>query len=397
MTDPLGQSQVIPYLQKLAGYNYEIHILSAEKPMQYEGRKEYISGLLQASNIYWHPIGYTKKPPVLSTIKDVFKLIGHAKKLHRQFDFQIVHCRSYIAAFAGIALKKNFGVKFLFDMRGFYADERVDGDLWPQGNPVYKMVYRYFKRREKQFFNQADYTISLTYKGRDIIHGFEGFAKIPIEVIPCCADISLFDYHRTDSAKQDVLRKELQLDIQHYTLCYLGSLGTWYMPDEMMLFFGLLLQKKPEARFLFITRDDPSSIYDLADTYKVPHDTIRIRPAHREEVPLLISLCRASLFFIKPVFSKSASSPTKLAELLGMGVPVVCNAGVGDIDRFVPEYRLGILIEKTDEAGFRQAINHIDDLDAIDREHLRSVADELFSLERGVERYVKVYNQLSAS
>ena len=26
--------------------------------------------------------------------------------------------------------KKIFGTKFIFDMRGFWADERVDGDIW---------------------------------------------------------------------------------------------------------------------------------------------------------------------------------------------------------------------------------------------------------------------------
>jgi len=43
-------------------------------------------------------------------------------------------------------------------------------------------------------------------------------------------------------------------------------------------------------------------------------------------------LSNASLFFIKPVWSKKASSPTKLAELMGLGIPVFSNSGVGDVD-----------------------------------------------------------------
>lgn len=397
MTDPLGQSQVIPYLQKLTEKGFEIHVLSAEKPAQFADRQTFIAGLLQESKIVWHPIGYTKKPPILSTLKDVFALIRTAKKLHQSHGFSIVHCRSYIPALAGMALKKRYGLKFLFDMRGFYADERVDGNLWPQSKGIYRAIYRYFKKKERQFFIGADHTISLTYTGRDIIHNFDGLSTIPIEVIPCCADIELFDYHKTDPAKVMVLRQELGIGQNDYVICYLGSVGTWYMPDEMMHFFKILRQKMSNAKFLFITRDNPEHIFQIADKFKLDRAAIIIKPANREEVPSLISLCKASIFFIKPVFSKKASSPTKLAELLGMGVPVICNAGVGDIDRFVPDYNLGIMISQLDEIGFTEAVNKIDDLENIDPAHLRKTANELFSLEIGANRYYEVYQKLLAT
>jgi glycosyltransferase involved in cell wall biosynthesis len=395
MTDPLGQSQVIPYLMELTKRGCEIHILSAEKKQVFTARKDYISGLLKASGIFWHPVFYTKKPPVLSTIKDVFKINSTAKKLHREFSFDIVHCRSYIAAFAGLALKKKFNVKFLFDMRGFYADERVDGNLWPQSNPVYKSVYRFFKRKEKRFFSMADYTISLTYAGKEIIHSDFGFPQIPIEVIPCCADLNHFDYHKTEINKIDSLRNELGIEKSDFVLSYLGSVGTWYMPDEMMQFFGVLKQKYANAKFLFITRDDSSIIYNAAEKNNIsPYDVI-IRDSNREDVPNMIALCNASMFFIKPVFSKKASSPTKLAELLGMGIPVICNANVGDIDKFVPENNLGIMISEMNEVGYFKAVEEIDNLLKISPEHLRSVSQNLFSLETGTDRYFGVYKKLT--
>ncbi|NLA23844.1 MAG: glycosyltransferase family 4 protein [Bacteroidales bacterium] len=394
MTDPLGQSQVIPYLQKLSEQGFQIHILSAEKQENFEERKDYIANLLQKSNIKWHYISYTKKPPVVSTIKDIRAMKKLAKKLHKINNFKIAHCRSYISAFAGMYLKNKFGVKFLFDMRGFYADERIDGNLWNIKNPVYNAVYRYFKKKEKQFLNHADYTISLTYKAKDIIHEFKNFDALPIEVIPCCADTSHFDFNKISSKEQNDLRKFLNLKDDDFVICYLGSLGTWYMPDEMMQFFSLLLKKKPEAKFLFITRDNADLVFQLADKYDVPTDAVRVKPAHREDLPTLISLCKASLFFIKPVFSKAASSPTKLAELLGMGIPVICNSGVGDIDKFVPENKLGILIDEINEVGFSKAIEQIDDLEKLSKKHLRQQVENLFSLELGAKRYADVYNKL---
>ena len=105
MTDPLGESQVIPYLKELSKKHVEITIISAEKPNSYHSRKDYIQNLLQQYNIKWHTIKYTKKPPVVSTILDIYKLIKISKQIYLKNNFDIVHCRSYISAFAGLKLK----------------------------------------------------------------------------------------------------------------------------------------------------------------------------------------------------------------------------------------------------------------------------------------------------
>ena len=394
MTDPLGESQVIPYLKELSKQDIKITILSAEKQAIFESRKNYIQNILNESNIEWVPITYTKKPPVISTIIDIRKIYKKAVKIYQNELFDIVHCRSYISAFAGLKLKQKYGVKFLFDMRGFYADERIDGNLWPQSNLIYKQVYKYFKNKEKAFFSNADYTISLTYAGKDIIHNKFGFTDIPIEVIPCCADTNLFDYRNINNTEKQELQTELNINENDFVLSYLGSLGTWYMPEEMMKLFSILLKHKPNAKFLIITKDNQDLILDLAKKHKINPKYLIIRSANRKEVPLLLSLSQISIFFINPVFSKKASSPTKLAEILGMGIPVICNANVGDIDKFVPENNLGIMIDSFDTESLNNACQQIDNLIKIDKKHLRSVSVGLFSLDKGVKLYFGVYKKL---
>src|SRR4051812_37566800 len=104
MTDPLGQSQVIPYLQGLSKLGYHFTLISFEKKERFETSKELIGNLLKQSSIEWVPLVYTKSPPVLSTIYDVIRLRKKAFGLHRQKSFQIVHCRSYITSLVGLEL-----------------------------------------------------------------------------------------------------------------------------------------------------------------------------------------------------------------------------------------------------------------------------------------------------
>ncbi|RYE42728.1 MAG: hypothetical protein EOP48_23260, partial [Sphingobacteriales bacterium] len=148
MTDPLGQSQVIPYLQGLADSGFKITILSCEKSEVYNSNKAAIDKLLKQKGINWAPIMYTKRPPVLSTLYDINNLRRKAKKIYSDHPYQMVHTRPGIPALVGHWLKKQYNIAFLNDIREFYADSRVDGGMWDQSSALYRRIYHYFKSQE---------------------------------------------------------------------------------------------------------------------------------------------------------------------------------------------------------------------------------------------------------
>ena len=119
MTDPLGRSQIIPYLIGLSKKGYSFTILSCEKEEPFRQRKEIIGALLKQYDIKWVPVKFTSSPPVLSKMYDVYRLRKKAFQLYKENRFDMIHCRSYIAAGIGMDLKRRFGTKFFFDMRGF--------------------------------------------------------------------------------------------------------------------------------------------------------------------------------------------------------------------------------------------------------------------------------------
>jgi glycosyltransferase involved in cell wall biosynthesis len=397
MTDPLGQSQVLPYLAGLTNAGYSITLISFEKKEKFEATGKAIAEQIKALGIDWQPLSYTPKPPVLSTLWDVYRLRKKAEELHKQKNFKIIHCRSYITSLVGEFLKKKYGIKFIFDMRAFFADERVDGGLWNRSNPVFNRVYLYFKKKEHDFLENADHTISLTEAGKEIIHSWKHLKNqpVPVEVIPCCADLKHFSRANIQQNELSKYRTELGITENDFVISYLGSVGTWYLPDEMLSFFKRLLLKKTEAKFLFITGDNPSEILDRAKKLNIPKDRFIIRKASRKEVPYFILLSKFSLFFIQPLFSKKGSSPTKHGEILGMGIPVICNSGVGDVDRIVRDTQSGLIVDKLDDAEYDKVILQLDSLLQTPPEKLRAAAEKYYSLDEGVKRYLAVYNSLS--
>jgi glycosyltransferase involved in cell wall biosynthesis len=393
LTDPLGRSQVLPYLTGLSRRGHRIDILSCEKPDRMAKEGALLGELVASAGIGWRPLTYHKRPPILSSALDAAALAREAIALHRQKQYDLVHCRSYIPARAGLALKRRFGVRFLFDMRGFWPDEKVEGGNWNLANPLYAAVYRYFKRLESQLLSGADHIVSLTEAGKDqLLTRPELLGRhTPITVIPCCVDFGHFQLATED--QRQAARSRLGLNSERPVLAYLGSLGSWYMLEEMLQFFQAYASRHKQARFLFVTHEDPEPIRATAIRLGVDPQKLIIRAASREEVPELMAAADLGIFFIKPVFSKLASSPTKMGEMLALGLPIVTNAGIGDVEMMVEDMACGVAIADFGDESFAGAIDVLQTLNGSggDRRQ-RSLA--WFDLNVGIDRYDAVYRSL---
>jgi glycosyltransferase involved in cell wall biosynthesis len=390
MCDPLGQSQVIPYLAGLADKGFHIRIVSCEKPENFKKNSEFVKKLLGKHKISWSYCFYKTRVPLLSqrgNFRHLKKLTE--EELKKSPQGTLLHCRSYLPGLIGLQLRKKFKTRLIFDMRGFWADERVEGGIWKLKNPLHKQAYKYFKRKEKQMADAADHIVTLTHRAKDII---SGWSSKPVTVIPCCADTQHF--HLPSGEEKRMTRSALGLHENDFVVGYLGSIGTWYMLEEMLDFFVELRKKKENAVFFFVTPDKEEIILTAARKKKIPAKAVKIRSARRNEVPHFISAFDLGVFFIRPTFSKQGSSPTKLAELLACGIPVVTNSGIGDSDAIIKKKACGILVDEFSSKAYQQAVEQAEKILSKSPSFFRDIALADFSLEKGVSAYEKIYNSL---
>lgn len=395
LTDNLGGSQILPYLTGLAGSGHKITILSCEKPGK-EREKELLRKTLQAKGIEWSAAKYHKRPPVLSSIFDAWSIKRRAAALHRREKFDLVHCRSYLPSLVGLWLKRKYGIRLVFDMRGFWADERVDGGLWNLLHPLYRAVYGFFKRKEKEFLIESDAVISLTEAGKREMLRWDFSPTLPsrLSVIPCCVDLDHFNQAGSQKSRS-IAREALGFSSNDLVCSYLGSTGTWYLLSEMMAFFRCFSSSHPSAKFLFITPDPESVIRAAAEKAGISPSKLVVLSAKREMVPGLLSAVDFGLFFIRPSYSKISSSATKLAEFLAMGIPVISNQGVGDQTELFGRNAVGHLVAEFTVSEYEKAIAAIPSLLRLDRSQIRALAEREFSLAGGVAQYHKIYNSLA--
>ena len=381
MLEPLGQSQVLAYLKCLVP-DRRIHLISFEKADDWANvavRKRMVREIA-ATGIVWHPLRYHKRPTGLATALDIACGTGLGLWLVLRYRLSIVHARSYVPSVMALVIKRLTGVKYLFDMRGFWADERVDGNLWPRNSRMYRVA----KGLERRFLLAADHVVSLTHSAVTEMQSFPYLQeRMPsMSVISTCANLK----HFQPSAELP----------EGLVLGYVGTVGTWYLFDETVAVFSELLRMRPDARILIINRNEHDFIRDRLEAGGVPMDAVELRAADHADMPRQMARMTASVFFIKPLYSKQASAPTKLGELLGCGIPCLSNVGVGDMADIIEGERVGVAVKSFDGVALATGLKALLLLtaDPSARARCHVAAAKYFSLDKGVTRLRSIYEGL---
>ncbi|HEX5237460.1 MAG TPA: glycosyltransferase [Sphingomicrobium sp.] len=382
MLEPLGQSQVLAYLERLAP-GRRIHLISFEKPRDWNDKKlrDNIGRRIAAAGIRWHPLRYHKSPSAPATALDVAAGTTLAIGLVLRHRIGIVHARSYVPGLMALAAKRATGASFLFDMRGFWADERVDGNLWSAGGRLYRAA----KRTERKLLLAADQVVTLTHASETELRGWPYLQgrMPPISVIPTCADLDRF-----------TVQGPPQRD--PFVLGYVGSVGTWYLLDEMLRCFVLLQRQKPGARLLIVNRGEHQLIRERLAAAQIGEGTVELTAADHVDVADHINRMSAAMALIKPAYSKIASAATKVGEYLGCGVPCLGTSGVGDMEQVLEGNRVGVALSKWTDGDLEDAVGRLTELAHEDgvQQRCRQAAMDIFSLAHGAQAYAAIYDAL---
>lgn len=383
LLEPLGQSQVLTYLIQLSR-SHRIHVLSFEKKTDRRDSQAMaeLRRRLQVAHIGWTFLRYHKRPSLVATAYDVALGILIALALTLRLRADILHVRSYVPALIALPIRKLTRARLLFDMRGFWADERVDGGLWPRDGHLYRIA----KSLEDTFLRASDHIITLTNASALELRRFPALldGNKPLSVIPTCVDLSLF-------------RPRLWPPTGNFTFGYVGSVGTWYLFEETLAFFKALLRRQPDAIFLIVNRREHDHIRALARQVGVPLDRLELVSVKHVDVPSLVRRMHLGAALIRPSYSKIASAPTKIAEYLGCGVPCLSNSGVGDVTEILDGRNVGILLDAFDNDSIYAAVDRALALAKDPKVHERcvEVAHDVFSLQKGVMTYGSIYMMLA--
>jgi glycosyltransferase involved in cell wall biosynthesis len=383
LTEPLGRRQVLPYVVGLSARRFEFTVLSFEK-RETAGDEAVarVAEVAAAAAISWRPLRYHNKPRLLGTVLDVLQGLTHCLRVAPRID--LIHARSTVPALIAWLASKLTKKPWIFDLRGLLAQEYVDAGHWRQE----ALVTRLTRAVETKLIRSADGLVTLTHR---IVRDLPPASSArPAVVIPCAVDLRVF---RPSEGARNEVRRALGWGDEP-VLVYSGSLGSWYQLSEMLDFFAAASESMTDLRFLFLTPH--VALLQPAIQARKIESRVVARQVIPDDVPRFLAAADAGICFLGRYPSKLASSPTKYAEYLAAGLPVITNSWIGDAALLAQE-EPWILVDEFSPAAYQRAAGRLASLLATPdatRSISRALATREFGLETAVARYESLYHQV---
>ena len=357
LREPLVQTQVLPYLRELVRGGVAMSLLTFEPDLRERWSTESIAewrDRLRREGIEWSALPYHKRPSLPATLYDIIAGVLRVRAIARRGRIDVIHGRSHVGAAIGALAKKLTGARLLFDIRGLLADEYVDRGNWRAGG----LLYRLTKAAERWLYRTADGFVVLTERARETIFP-NGAGGRPLEVIPCCVDPERF----AAAARRDrnALRAELGL-AGRTVFVYVGALGGYYLVRETADLLEVARQADPRVYALVLTQSPRSAIVPELERAGLSPADYRVISVPPDAVPQYLNASDVALSLIRTSHARRSASPTKFAEYLNAGLPVISTAGVGDLDAQIEGWRVGVLLQGLDRAAMVDAIRAMEEL-----------------------------------
>jgi glycosyltransferase involved in cell wall biosynthesis len=382
LLEPLGQSQVFCYLRGLT-QEHRIILITYEKDDDWSDTQRVVKMRTECNRlgIRWLPQRFLPQPKVIAPALSMLRMVWLVLREVRRQRVQLIHARSYIPAAVAMTVSRLTGVPFIFDMRALWPEELITAGRLRRGSPLHLAIVA----AERACIRRAAGVVSLTHAAVNHLSQVypNAMAGQRVAVIPTCADLERYVPSGQAPARRVI-----------------GCLGTvlsgWFRLDWLASFLAVVAMRDKDAVFEVTTRDDPTRVRTALESDERLGDRLRITPSAPEDVQKVLQGQTASVMFFTDGLSKLGSSPTRMAEILGCGLPVVANEGVGDVARIIREYRVGVLAQGPEPtamaAAWEELKTLLDDPDLPFR--CRRAAEEVFSLESGIAAYAGLYKHV---
>jgi len=383
LLEPLGQSQVFSYLRGLSN-SYSITLITYEKDEDWADSRRVQKAFdeCRTLGIRWLPQHFRFTPklvaPALSMVRMLWIVTGEV----RAQDVRLIHARSYIPAAVALVAGWLTSVPFVFDMRALWPEELITAGRLQRGSWLHRLIVY----SERLCLRKASAVVSLTnaavsYLKEQYPQNVNGK---PLVVIPTCADLDRF----VPSDRPPERR-------------VIGCLGTvlsgWFKIDWLASFLSVAARRDPELWFELTTRDDAEQVRAAIGGDSAFQAKLEISPSPSEKVHEVVQGQTASvMFYMGGAVSELGRSPTRMAEILGCGLPIVANEGVGDVAKIIRQYRVGVIVTGPSHQEMEAAWDELQELllDSDLASRCRQAAEEIFSLDSGVAAYSALYEEV---
>ena len=248
-----------------------------------------------------------------------------------------VIARNVLAARIALRLKSILKLKVCFDGRGAIAAEWNEYQVVPLQewkNSIHTW--------EKLVVLNVDFRIAVSEELVKYWNERYGYSENKHVVIPCTLNTSF----RPEILKQEEIenaRKKMKFDADDIVLVYSGSTAGWQSFDLLQGFLQKIINNNKNIKVLFLSEKDKN-----VDQLKAEFpDKIFQTFVKHSEVSGILKSCDIGILIREKSVTNQVASPTKFAEYLSAGLPVIISEGIGDYTSFVKQNDCGWVLDES--------------------------------------------------
>ncbi|MCD4743873.1 MAG: hypothetical protein K8R67_15535 [Desulfobacteraceae bacterium] len=403
LSDPLYEtvkdSQVINWIQLLEEKNKRIDLILVS-PVRYlvqnrKLRKEKIKDSKRKikGKLFEVPIFKAQDKTGVSELIKIFFFVVIMLPCYLQGKRIIVHTRNYTHFGSLKVLKYLFKIKILFDLRGASAEEF----LYEKGyNDINIVQYENTKKRYLSILNKQISMVKISSNIFCVSNKLKDYINIKTDckfnqklvVVPGAADNDTFFFNA--QLRQNIREKE---NIREkYVVCYTGKLDRpWHMGDFLFNTISQILDKYKDTFFLCITPDKETA-EKYINRYSINETRISCKFIKYDFINSYLNAADCGLVMREDVPTNNVASPTKIAEYLLTGLPLLMSDKIGDYSDYVKTHSLGKVIEN----DVIVAVNMLGVLKTmqIDRKQTAQFCSKTYSKQVNIHKMLGIYDSI---
>jgi len=242
-----------------------------------------------------------------------------------------------------IIIAKVLKIPSIVDLHGAEVDEYLENyPSWRR----HRMRTAFWRRVEVFVLRNADSIVCVSTPHSKEIRNRLG-ADRRTYIVPCFANEAAFDCGRF--SKED-LRSTLGISPDEVVFVYSGIVPADYDEYNPIYLFSHLEDLSGKRLIVLAAFSEVSKLVDGQVPSSI-RDKVIVLSVPRHEVPGYLCACDIGMLLRKSSIVNRVASPTKFAEYLLCGLPVVITENVGDASDLVRRERIGIVVPESHTPG----------------------------------------------
>jgi len=360
VSEGVGSSQIKPLISRLSNLDLKINLISYEKSNP--GRE--LTDYFETIGVEWDFLDFGPN----GALGGVKRLNGLRQKIRKT---NLIHARSDIPAVAAIYSNE---APVLWDVRSLWADQKI----LIQDNLPNNALYKVYRRLESTAACKSDGMSTLTSAIVPILEERNGHIPQLRTVVPTAVDLDRFK-----------LNPAMPVEIR---ALFSGTYNQYYDLALSAQFMEEFRKQVPSETHWARPTESVRSRIGVGESKVFVSSQVGMS----ELIPgysFGVSVCK-----LHAGPSLSAAMPTKIAEFLACGRPVVVNKGLGDMDQFIEEFDAGVVLDGNTNnliEGAKKLASLLSDRNTPIR--CRALAEKYFSMDEGTNKYLNLYSQIAKS